>query len=345
MIILDTNQVLENITLVTPTITLLQALAKATGHRLAIPTVVASEYLAHFNHEVESKVAIANKAMADLLRLAPQWGRSDGDRDLGWTKHNIDSHAARLKDIFLLLPLPEGAADQALEREAYRRLPAATTWEKPGSGARDAAIWLTVLAQLSSEDEVLFTSRDPKAFGETSLHQELRREAENIAPGKLLYFTNVSDILEHLAGQGPSIDDSFIAAEPLVHRAVEASFVQSDQLLFRVAAVRWPFLNKDFVVTGLTDLRAERIVGTRAIQLEGASWVGSEVAWSGQAHFSVQLMKASEGEYEEGYIGVEVPTTVLVQLDGSGKATDAQATITGQVTLTLSRSALMPLGT
>ena len=73
MIILDTNQLWRNKTLDTPVLSILRAVAKATGHRLALPALVIEEFLATYEHEIRARGAEIERKVAKLAGLAPQW--------------------------------------------------------------------------------------------------------------------------------------------------------------------------------------------------------------------------------------------------------------------------------
>ncbi len=53
MIVLDTNQLQPHLSLTSPTVAILRAIAQQSGERLAVPQIVADEFIAHFQHHVE----------------------------------------------------------------------------------------------------------------------------------------------------------------------------------------------------------------------------------------------------------------------------------------------------
>ena len=140
MISLDTNQVRRQ----APDGALIRMLAKVaeqTGHGLMLPEVVADEYLADYRHQVEAAVNAARKDIDILQRLVPSW------YGVGPLSGSVAEEAEQrcreqLARIFQIHPTPAEAWEEALLREARRRPPAKTDWEKPGGGARDVAIWL-----------------------------------------------------------------------------------------------------------------------------------------------------------------------------------------------------------
>ncbi|MFE3865760.1 hypothetical protein ACFXPT_35865 [Streptomyces goshikiensis] len=84
--------------------------------------------------------------------------------------------------MFTILPTPPGAAEEALRREAHRMAPVEQVWtdgknKVKARGARDTAIWLTLLAAAETEHEIWFLSYD-KDFGSANgFHPALSEEA------------------------------------------------------------------------------------------------------------------------------------------------------------------------
>ena len=157
MIVLDTNQLFGK----SPdgvVLRMVQKVAEQTGHDLVLPEVVVEEYLAHYQHEIEQAVKRVRDGIDDLHRLIPSWaGETAFLRSV--EKFAEKTRRDKLAQLFRVHPTPKDAWREALFREAHRRPPAKTSWEKgkPGSGARDVAIWLTTLdACLSSQEETYF---------------------------------------------------------------------------------------------------------------------------------------------------------------------------------------------
>jgi len=146
VILLDTNQLLGK-SPDAPVLRMLKKVAEQAGHDLVLPEMVAEEYLAHYRHEVEDAAEKARGGIDELRRLVPRWPGDTGS--LRSVEEGAEqSRRAQLADLFRIQPVPGGAWRESVIREAWRRPPAKTSWEqgKPGSGARDVAVWLTVLA-------------------------------------------------------------------------------------------------------------------------------------------------------------------------------------------------------
>lgn len=121
---------------------MLQKVAAETGHKLVLPEMVEMEYFAHYQHEVEAAVKSYQKASAGLRRLFPRWSAPVVPDSLCDSAEQ--DRRDHIKAIFGTYQMPEGVAREALIREVHRRPPAKTSWDSPGSGARDAVIWLTL---------------------------------------------------------------------------------------------------------------------------------------------------------------------------------------------------------
>jgi hypothetical protein len=119
---------------------MLQKVAEQTDHELMLPEMVVEEYLSHYRRDVEVATKKAKDAFNDLRRQYPSW------RGLAPSFGNVAEEAEgsrrdELEQIFRIHPTPAGAWQEALIREARRRPPAKTSWDGPGSGARDVVIW------------------------------------------------------------------------------------------------------------------------------------------------------------------------------------------------------------
>ncbi|WP_177226501.1 PIN domain-containing protein [Saccharopolyspora shandongensis] len=80
-----------------------------------------------------------------------------------------------------ILEAPDSAHKEAMLREARRKVPAKTDWNNPGSGARDAVIWLTALhACRDRQEDVYFVSANTKDFGKGELKKDLVDEARTL---------------------------------------------------------------------------------------------------------------------------------------------------------------------
>src|SRR4051794_3791786 len=105
----------ERLNLRSSTLSMLQHIAKTTSCRLALPQVVAEEVLARYDRKLRSALREAENARKFLAELA-------GTPVVAGTLLDLEQerrHRRRqLTATFEVLPTPEGAADEALRREA-----------------------------------------------------------------------------------------------------------------------------------------------------------------------------------------------------------------------------------
>jgi hypothetical protein len=213
-IALDTNLFDETLNLRTTWVSMLQQVAKARNLRLALPEMVEEELLAWYGRRLHAELRQVAKAVGAISRMAeaPISTEPVLDFDL-----EIENKRARLRTVFEVLPMPLSAGREALIREARRQLPCKRHPEveddksKPG-GARDAAIWLTLLDLANTGQEIIFVSENTKDFGGDGLHGELRRELQY--PDRFTYVTKISDVLGLFGQAKDPIDIGLLLAQP-----------------------------------------------------------------------------------------------------------------------------------
>ncbi|MFI1584487.1 PIN domain-containing protein [Embleya sp. NPDC020630] len=154
----------------------IRAIAR-TEHRVCIPAVVRDELVAR-------KVIAYRAAQTALSAAAAKFAKGAPWIQVPPLSPALDESAAQeywkgvYADVFEIVPTPAGAADAALEREAYCDKPAKPD-ENAEGGARDVAIRLTVVDFLHRDprDEVYFVSANRKDFGDgTSFAPMLERD-------------------------------------------------------------------------------------------------------------------------------------------------------------------------
>ncbi|MFH8219604.1 PIN domain-containing protein [Streptomyces sp. NPDC018057] len=145
---------------------LLRALLRSGQQRVAIPWMVQEELVAQrvLNHAEAHKKAVA--ATSGLNRTAP-WRVERGPAA-------FDAEVAKnywrtkYSGLFEVIETSGAVANQALMREAYCLKPANSPEAKNKGGARDAAIWLSVVdfLQNNPEESVCFVSANTSDFGD-----------------------------------------------------------------------------------------------------------------------------------------------------------------------------------
>lgn len=236
MILLDTNALLGMKTLDGAAIHLLQGLARITKHELAVPAIVAEEFLSNRTRQRQKLAADFERAATDFRAALPhQWQCRDlhdlvrSVRD-AWIENFTtvppelitDAQATelmQLRQVFKVLPAPTGAAEEALRREAWRIPPAqsADNAKGYGVGGRDVLVWLTVLDLLDDPAaEVVLVANDGRAFGRGDLPAALRSEVD-AKPGRFSLFRTLTGLLDHL---GQSTEPPHSLRELVTHSLV-----------------------------------------------------------------------------------------------------------------------------
>ena len=112
-------------------------------------------------------------------------------------------------------------AQAALAREAFREKPA-KVFSKEKSGARDAAIWLSVIDYLRANptETVYFVTSNTKDFGDGSAYQDpMSEDLDDMAP-RLTYLTSFDDCISRFR---TTIDVNLEDARELLSHLVAAS--------------------------------------------------------------------------------------------------------------------------
>ncbi|MFG2441165.1 PIN domain-containing protein [Streptomyces sp. NPDC048508] len=335
MIILDTNQ-LESLKPPNgPVLRILSKLANATGNGLALPEMVMVEHLAHRRNKVN--------VLQDNLRKAVD-AISTEVADARFYKGTVDVDAVigdyqrRLEcAINEVLPTPESAAREALIREAERRAPAETRWDsKPGRGARDVAIWLTVVdsAARNREENHYFVSEDRAFGGEHGLASDLVRELKEHSSGEvenLKYFARVGDLLSHLAGEAANFpDESKISDSQLVASAVAHAIEDSDaSSAFGDAAGSVAPKARMYHYSIPTPQAVEllRIEKPSAYRMRGIGWAAFKAVWKISTEVDLEAHNGDELVFE-GLVSVNGPfeTMLVCELDSLLNITSAEVT-------------------
>lgn len=305
-------------------------MAAATGHELAVPTVVLSEYLAWYERDLASLSAEMTGAFLKLRRAAPDWWRGEGPVVPNVRTSSMDRGAA-LRSLFSVLLPPSDAEKIALDREIQRLAPASTSTQKPGTGARDVVIWLTVLNQLSTDSTVYFVSEDKRAFGETSLLPDLVREADR-HPGKLVFCPGIGSLLGQL-GEGVSLHDSdreLIETDPIVQSAV-VEFLNDPGKLMAMTSALWRVADADSSLNvGPPAIRATSTSDIHAYRVDGVTWVSSHIDWIGTIETQMYRHLPAEPKSEVWHFVLSFPSTVLTRLSEDGRVRSAQALSVGR---------------
>lgn len=167
MIIFDTNAVF-GLSPDDPKFDLLRALKQSGRQRVAIPWMVLEELVAQRVLQHAKAHAQAMAAVRDLNRAAP-WIREPGPRPFDRSEAS-DYWRKAYGKLFEIIDTSGDVARRALVREANREKPAKGPDSKDKGGARDAAIWLSVVEYLQDnpDEEVCFVTGNTHDFGDGS---------------------------------------------------------------------------------------------------------------------------------------------------------------------------------
>ncbi|MGR6998719.1 PIN domain-containing protein [Yinghuangia aomiensis] len=244
----------------------IRAIAR-TDHRVCIPAVVRDELVAR-------KVIAHRATHASLMAAAAKFGRNSPWIEAAPLAPDYDEALARehWKGVyareFEVVPTPPGVADEALAREAFCDKPAKPDENKKG-GARDAAIWLTVVEFLrcNPQTQVYFVSNNTKDFGDgTSFPPQLEQDLGPDRP-RFTLLTSLEAVIAAVTkpAEVPQADRAAVFEAPLA----------SEDTKTRVsAAAEYDRCFRN----GWSAVDLDNPGGTRYPQVHVSRWVGTPLA-------------------------------------------------------------------
>lgn len=287
MIVLDTNQ-LDRHSLDSPLMAILKVLARLTNHKLAISEVTYNEHCAHFEHRLRRAYTQQDRARKDVAALlkAADRGRgrwvldSSADRERFIDKL-VSSYKGRVLNVFEIIELDGESAIEALRREACRIAPASITFDTKGTGARDAAIWLSLIRKAAeSSQEIILVSSDKQAFSAPTMASDYDKSGSPI-----VVLGDIRELLEALADRADvDVSPSSIEESEAIHQRVSDQLINHTGILGNVmtAAIdsqpstSVQFFNYSDSAT-VKFIRAEEVRG-HAIGGDGV-WATARVRW------------------------------------------------------------------
>ncbi|MFE0916094.1 MULTISPECIES: PIN domain-containing protein [unclassified Streptomyces] len=316
MIVLDTNQLKHASFPHGAVLGMLRKIAALHGRQLALPEMTVTEHVAHHQHDTEADLNAARKA---LTALGKSFGQDLASAiDTLAPEQAADRRRTALEGVFEVLPTPAGAAEEALRREANRIPPAEQRWmdaqntEVKARGARDVAIWLTLLDAASRLDgDIWFVTLD-QDFGRTDFHPVLRDEARDrlgdgcsrlrLLPG------GIDELLRELATPtSPPADLSKLLDSPVAFHAVTIALTNEGLLLHLMRHVT----PATPVAGGNLHLHPERIKRSSAYTVGDSTWVSAQVNWQG---FQVLHGYGGEAPMWDRTANFHIETTVLLEI-------------------------------
>ena len=283
---------------------------------MAIPETVADEYLAHYERRLEELGSQVVETFRHLKALCSVWGQgmTIGPPD---SADETQRHRQVLESTFEVLPLASGAAGEALRREAYRQLPTSG-----GRGARDAAIWLTILAQAPCDSRTYMVAKDRRAFGDRVLHGELAEEA--MAHGvDIVLATEINDMLDVLAIHEQLARDAgqALSGHDIVREAVRDELFHPLSGFNHMLGVPWHATGTAFMNVVQPPTFEARVLESSSIYRVGkAAWANLRGQWIVTAVVDREI--DHNVEHWQTQQGIEL--AVLVQVDNEQHPVAAQ---------------------
>lgn len=203
MIIFDTNA-LYGLHRNSPKFDLLMAFKHSGSHSIGIPWMVREELVAQQVLEYAIAYDSAGSAMKSLNRKMP-WGTFGRlpAREIETAKEYWRS---QYEEVLTVLEIRVDDAKAALAREAYCQKPAKTDPKSKG-GARDVAIWLSVIDYLRKHpmETVYFVSANVRDFGDgVSYPAPMSEDLGGMKP-RLSLLASFEDFISHFT-EGIEID-------------------------------------------------------------------------------------------------------------------------------------------
>ena len=283
MIVLDTN-VLERHPFESPVMAMLKVLSRLTSHKLAISEVTFNERCSHFRNRLqrgmEQQARIGHET-EELLRIAnaghKSWSLGSETEIARMVEIALGKYQQRLLATFDVVELDGASAIEALRREACRLPPASTSFDAKGTGARDAAIWLSLVRKARSGETVYLVSSDKKAFHSSDLSSDLTEGST------VIVLNDVADLIEALANTvDVDVDIEQIRESEEIQSAIERDVLRHGILgnVAHVAASATPSASTYFVYRDPVTLEFADATNLRGHIIGGdGTWVTGRVRW------------------------------------------------------------------
>jgi len=304
-----------------PSVEMLVALARATGHQLFLPAVAWDEYTAHYKQALAEAYESLVAKVTDLQRLAPHW-RFDVPGSPAMTA--AMERNTKLQERFTPAMTPAGAPAEGLRREIERIPPAAD-----GRGARDTVIWLTALDKMAavdpSDELLIFYSKnvgDFTAGKSEKLHPVLVEEVEarlGDAADRFRYCGTLEALLNALeAAQVPVGDANFasVAASPNLDGAIVG--VMARPSVFFELASPWSNGLGTLRSGAVTNLVLQEWRNAQRLKVAEVDYLVFSGTWTGEKMFGA--MNAVPGDTITSIkVTFGVDATIVAQLDSDSK--------------------------
>jgi len=237
-IYLDANVLWSWRTFAEPERLALSIVADQLGQRIIVPWIAAEEAAAHHRRSLEAAVACIDRAESALKRAFNSDFLIEPDP---WpdVEEDVKRWRMALAQLGTVLPLSDEIAKEALLREINGDPPARRTDKGSGVGGRDAAIWLSVVADHARRREPgHFISANSRDFAHNDrLRPELAAEIGSDQAALTLHI-GIEPFLKQL---GTVKDDASVSLEALAQWATPAvtSGLADSLAVVRAVSIRW----------------------------------------------------------------------------------------------------------
>lgn len=232
MIIFDTN-ILRGVTRNNPKFDLLRALRRSGSHQAGIPWMVLEELVAKQVLEYKAFHREAGTAIENLNSKAP-WDNATSLARLDIERAK-EYWRGQYAEVLEILETGDANAKTALAREAYCEKPAKADPRSKG-GARDVAIWLSVIDYLKAhpDDDVFFVTNNHHDFGSGDDYPEPMAGDLGDMKDRLTILKSFDDFISRFTGAIEVSDDEImrrledLASDPVVAIGVSANTLLKD---------------------------------------------------------------------------------------------------------------------
>ncbi|MEV4998542.1 PIN domain-containing protein [Streptomyces niveus] len=213
MIIFDTNAV-NLLDAESTRADFIRKLRRSGHHRVAVPWMVMEEMAAHQSYFYPDKYRSVLTALEKLDELLP-WKVESLLEPLD-TERLLDHWRGIYGEIFEVIETSGEAALKALAREAMR-LPPAKRAKDHSEGARDVAIWFSILEYLKAnpDEHVYFITNNTTDFGDGTTYPYPMDEDVRGLEARLTRLTDFNDVLARFSKEVPGQDAEAAADELL----------------------------------------------------------------------------------------------------------------------------------
>jgi hypothetical protein len=297
MIVFDTNAV-NLLSPESPTADIIRKLRRSGHHRVAVPWMVLEELAAHQAELYPDKYRAVVNTLARLREVLP-WDLKSSLEPLD-VERLLNHWRGVYGEIFEVIETSGEAARRALAREAMH-LPPAKRAKDHSEGARDVAIWFSVLDLLKSSpsEHVYLVTNNSNDFGDGTTFPYPMDEDLRGMEGRLTLLRDFNQVVSQFTETVPG-DAAVAAAEQLLssdavreHIAKHASEVLNSPIGYEGldktdTVVRWTewIFSPDVELLEVGDVTGHRI--------EGEVWYTAEARWLLHGHAVTVAEEAEE---------------------------------------------------